>query len=286
MTDCYYAVLEVECNATTSQIRKRYKRLALQRHPDKGGCAEAFKALSAAHRVLTDPEERAAYDAHKAEAANLAHENFEQEQESDDDESSDYDAEALMASMKALYEKSVASMKEVCEAKLLSLRAGDVKEAAGITRFYKKITDACKADYEKSIDAIKAKYEKSRQNAADVAAAAKTADVAAAAKAADVAAAAKAAHVAAADADKAAAQKRLHRMNKEIGDFCTPGRNETVPLSRGRVHKAAGVAVAARGANLPKKLSRMNKEIGDFCTPGTKETIPLSEGRKRRRTSC
>jgi DnaJ-class molecular chaperone len=63
MTDCHYAVLEVECNATTSQIRASYKRLVLHRHPDKGGCAEAFKALSEAYTVLTDPEERAAYDA-------------------------------------------------------------------------------------------------------------------------------------------------------------------------------------------------------------------------------
>jgi DnaJ-class molecular chaperone len=70
----------------------------LQRHPDKGRCAEAFKALSEAHRVLADPEERAAYDAHEAEAAYLAHENFEQEEESDNDPSDDY-AEASMASM-------------------------------------------------------------------------------------------------------------------------------------------------------------------------------------------
>eukprot|EP00953_Heterococcus_sp_UTEX-ZZ885_P018146 10137-Heterococcus_DN1.PRE.3 len=95
MTDCHYAVLQVKHNATAGQIRTSFKRLALQRHPDKGGCAEAFKPLYEAYTVLADPQERAAFDARGAEAANSADENFEEEEsdddESDDDESNDRD---------------------------------------------------------------------------------------------------------------------------------------------------------------------------------------------------
>lgn len=51
--------------STDTEIKKAYKKLALQMHPDKNkspGSVEAFKAIGNAVAVLTDPEKRKAYD--------------------------------------------------------------------------------------------------------------------------------------------------------------------------------------------------------------------------------
>ncbi|KAG7298417.1 hypothetical protein JYU34_018042 [Plutella xylostella] len=61
----YYEILGVSKEATDSDIKKAYKKLALQLHPDKNhapGAAEAFKAIGNAAAVLTDPEKRKQYD--------------------------------------------------------------------------------------------------------------------------------------------------------------------------------------------------------------------------------
>jgi molecular chaperone DnaJ len=62
----YYAVLGVPKNATAAEIKKAYRKLAQQHHPDtKRGDSEAedrFKEISAAYDVLGDPEKRKAYD--------------------------------------------------------------------------------------------------------------------------------------------------------------------------------------------------------------------------------
>ncbi|XP_025830031.1 dnaJ homolog subfamily B member 14 [Agrilus planipennis] len=61
----YYEILNVNKDATDSDIKKAYKKLALQLHPDKNkypGSAEAFKAIGNAVAVLTDPEKRKQYD--------------------------------------------------------------------------------------------------------------------------------------------------------------------------------------------------------------------------------
>jgi molecular chaperone DnaJ len=62
----YYAVLGVPKNASSAEIRKAYRKLAQQHHPDtaKGDPAaeERFKEISAAYDVLGDQEKRAAYD--------------------------------------------------------------------------------------------------------------------------------------------------------------------------------------------------------------------------------
>lgn len=61
----YYEVLHISKEATDTEIKRSYKKLALQLHPDKNrapGAVEAFKALGNAAGVLTDAEKRKHYD--------------------------------------------------------------------------------------------------------------------------------------------------------------------------------------------------------------------------------
>lgn len=62
MTD-YYAALGVSRDATPEEIKRAYRRLARQLHPDVNpGEEERFKELSAAYEVLSSPEKRRMYD--------------------------------------------------------------------------------------------------------------------------------------------------------------------------------------------------------------------------------
>jgi len=61
----YYKILGVQRSATTDEIKKAYRRLARQHHPDlnKGADDERrFKEANEAHEVLSDPEKRKRYD--------------------------------------------------------------------------------------------------------------------------------------------------------------------------------------------------------------------------------
>lgn len=61
MTD-HYATLGVARTASQDEIKKAFRRLASQHHPDKGGDTARFQAIQAAYDVLGNPEKRAAYD--------------------------------------------------------------------------------------------------------------------------------------------------------------------------------------------------------------------------------
>lgn len=61
----YYDILDVSRSATEADLKKQYRRLALQLHPDKNRAPkadEAFKAVSNAYGVLSDKEKRDRYD--------------------------------------------------------------------------------------------------------------------------------------------------------------------------------------------------------------------------------
>lgn len=60
----YYELLQVSPNADPDTIRRVFKHLAKKCHPDlnNGGDVELFRQLLKAHNVLTDAEQRAAYD--------------------------------------------------------------------------------------------------------------------------------------------------------------------------------------------------------------------------------
>jgi len=59
-----YDLLGVPPNASSNEIKKQYKKLARQYHPDKAGPdhEEKFKEISFANEVLSDPEKRDIYD--------------------------------------------------------------------------------------------------------------------------------------------------------------------------------------------------------------------------------
>lgn len=62
--DKFYRLLGVERTASEADIKKAYKKLAMQHHPDRGGDEATFKSISRAYEVLSSPEKRQLYDAY------------------------------------------------------------------------------------------------------------------------------------------------------------------------------------------------------------------------------
>lgn len=61
----YYAILGASEDASRRDIERLYRRLAHQRHPDRGGAEEDMKALNEAYRVLRNESARSEYDSHR-----------------------------------------------------------------------------------------------------------------------------------------------------------------------------------------------------------------------------
>lgn len=58
----YYNVLGVDKKATQDDIKKAFRKLAHQHHPDKGGSADKFKEITEAYSILSDEKKRREYD--------------------------------------------------------------------------------------------------------------------------------------------------------------------------------------------------------------------------------
>lgn len=63
----YYELLGMPQTATCEEIKKAFLKIAIKKHPDKGGDPALFAEISHAAEVLSDPNKRAVYDKYGAE---------------------------------------------------------------------------------------------------------------------------------------------------------------------------------------------------------------------------
>lgn len=73
----YYKILDVKPTAEASAIKRNYRKLAMRYHPDKNQgdvlAAEVFSDIAEAYSVLSDPEQRRAYNEKKFSIFDTGH---------------------------------------------------------------------------------------------------------------------------------------------------------------------------------------------------------------------
>ena len=62
MAKNFYDVLGISKSASDDDVKRAYRKLAAEHHPDRGGNAEQFKEINEAYQVLSDREKRSQYD--------------------------------------------------------------------------------------------------------------------------------------------------------------------------------------------------------------------------------
>jgi molecular chaperone DnaJ len=77
MSQDYYELLGVARTASADDIKKAFRKLAMQHHPDRNqddkDAEKKFKEINHAYDILKDPEKRAAYDRYGAAAFEGGH---------------------------------------------------------------------------------------------------------------------------------------------------------------------------------------------------------------------
>src|SRR5581483_745689 len=62
MASNYYEILGVPKGASADEIKRAYRKLAAEHHPDRGGNSDKFKQINEAYQVLSDSIKRSQYD--------------------------------------------------------------------------------------------------------------------------------------------------------------------------------------------------------------------------------
>lgn len=62
MGEDFYNTLGVKQNASQDEIKKAFRKMAVEHHPDKGGDEVVFKKINEAYHTLSDPQKRHGYD--------------------------------------------------------------------------------------------------------------------------------------------------------------------------------------------------------------------------------
>lgn len=58
----YYSTLGLNRGASSDEIKKAYRSMAMKHHPDRGGDEKKFKEIEEAYRTLSDPQKKQMYD--------------------------------------------------------------------------------------------------------------------------------------------------------------------------------------------------------------------------------